>query len=67
MGLRERLAQREQSEPCFCEGPWRDEAPSDRPESVLAREHELESAGCERLRRVERFPARDFTGQVVMR
>jgi hypothetical protein len=35
--------------PCFCEGPWRDIDPADRPESVLSREHVIGSAGCERL------------------
>jgi hypothetical protein len=48
MTLRERIAAREANDPCFCEGPWRDIEPGDRPETALGREHELGGRGCER-------------------
>lgn len=32
--------------PCFCEGPWLDVEPADRPASGLAREHATGDAGC---------------------
>jgi hypothetical protein len=34
-------------DPCFCVGPWRDTEPADRPETVLGREHQIGSVGCE--------------------
>jgi hypothetical protein len=47
--LSERLARvREHSavDPCFCEGPWYDLSPEERPDSILAREHETGQNGC---------------------
>jgi len=37
--------------PCWCEGPWIDTEPADRPETRLGREHEQGADGCSRLPR----------------
>lgn len=37
-------------EPCYCEGPWADIAPENRPETVLEREHVLGSIVNDRAR-----------------
>lgn len=49
-------------EPCFCHGPWSHDAPEDRPETTLQREHSIGSEGCERGYTLSPFTRRALAG-----